>query len=146
MLANIRSLYIMKKILFNLSERTFLKLIKYNDKYKQKMNINLLNYKNFNGKIILYETNNKGKEYDKDGELIYEGEYLNGERNGEGMEYNNEGETIFEGQYSKGKRNGKGREYYNNKLIFEGEYLNGKRWNGNGYDKNDNYNICIKKW
>ena len=50
--------------------------------------------------------NGKGniKEYYYDGELIFEGEYLNGERNGKGKQY-----------------------YYNGKLEFEGEYLNGKR-------------------
>ena len=39
----------------------------------------------------------KGKEYDNEGKLIYEGEYLNGKK------------------------------YKNDKLIFEGEYLNGKK-------------------
>ena len=34
----------------------------------------------------------KGKEYDEyDGELIFEGEYLNGKRNGKGKEYNKDG-------------------------------------------------------
>ena len=34
-----------------------------------------------------------------------------------------DGELEFEGEYLNGQRNGKGKEYYNNKLIFEGEYL-----------------------
>ena len=43
-------------------------------------------------------------------------------------EYYNNGELMFEGEYLNGKRNGKGKEYdYNGKLEFEGEYLNGKR-------------------
>ena len=45
----------------------------------------------------------------------------------------------FEGEYLNGQRNGKGKEYYNNgKLKFEGEYLKGKKWNGIGYDINNN--------
>ena len=37
-------------------------------------------------------------------------------------EYNNLGELIFEGEYVEGKRNGKGKEYDKfGKLIFEGE-------------------------
>ena len=48
--------------------------------------------------------NGKGKEYNNDGNLIFEGEYLNGERNGKGKEYNNDGELIYEGEYLKGKR------------------------------------------
>ena len=56
--------------------------------------------------------NGKGKEYDFNGKLIFEGEYLNGIR-----------------------WNGKGKEYYDNgKIRFEGEYLNGKKWNGKIYN------------
>ena len=34
----------------------------------------------------------------------------------------------FEGEYLNGKRNGKGKEYgWNGKLLFEGEYLNDNR-------------------
>ena len=41
-----------------------------------------------------------GKEYNKNGKLIFEGEYLNGEKwKGKGIEYNNEKEIIFEGEY-----------------------------------------------
>ena len=46
------------------------------------------------------------KEYNDNGELEFEGEYLNGERNGKGKEYNYKGELIFEGKYLNGKRNG----------------------------------------
>ena len=36
-------------------------------------------------------------------------------------------------------RNGKGKKYYKNgKLKFEGEYSNGMKWNGKGYDINNN--------
>ena len=60
-------------------------------------------------------------------------------RNGKGKEYNDEGKLEFEGEYLNGKRNGKGKEYYfNKKLLFEGEYSNNKRWNGKGYDENGN--------
>ena len=68
------------------------------------MDINLINYKFFSKRYIIYEPNGKGREYDGfDGSLKYEGEYKNGERNG------------------------KGKEYIDGKLIFEGEFLNGKR-------------------
>jgi len=50
-------------------------------------------------------------------------------------EYNNLGNLIFEGEYLNGKRNGKGKEYNMfGELIFEGEYLNGNKWEGIGYD------------
>ena len=56
-----------------------------------------------------------------DGELRFEGEYLNGERNGKGKEYDYDGKLIFEGEYINGERsgNGKGKEYYDDNLIFE---------------------------
>ena len=98
-------------------------------------------------------------EYDNNGQLRYEGEYLNGKRNGKGKEYDYDGKLIFEGEYLNGKRNGKGKEYNLGKLIFEGEYLYNHRrrgkeyandvlefegdyvftkWNGKGYDINGN--------
>ena len=69
------------------------------------MNFKLINYKFYSGKYIIYETNNRGKEYDGHSDNI-----------------------LFEGEYLRGERNGKGKEYdYNGKLKFEGEYLNGER-------------------
>ena len=48
-------------------------------------------------------------------------------KNGKGKEYNNNGNLIFEGEYLNGKRNGKAKEYSYGNLIFEGEFLNGQR-------------------
>ena len=44
------------------------------------------------------------KEYNNNGKLIYEGEYLYGEKNGKGKEYNDNGELIFEGEYLYGEK------------------------------------------
>ena len=38
-------------------------------------------------------------------------------------EYNYDGKLLFECEYLNGERNGKGKEYYNGQLKFEGEYL-----------------------
>ena len=69
------------------------------------------------------------KEFDwLNGNLIYEGDYLDGERNGNGKEYNEKDMLIFEGEYLKGKKeDGIIKEYKYGNLICEGEYLNGKR-------------------
>ena len=49
------------------------------------------------------------------------------------------GELLFEGEYLNGERHGKGKDYdKDGKLLFEGEYLNGNKWNGKGYDQNGN--------
>ena len=75
------------------------------------------------------------EEFNKNGNLEFEGEYLNGKRNGNGKEYDC-GILIFEGDYLNGKRNGKGKEYDYGELIFEGEYLNDKK---NGIGKEYDY-------
>ena len=61
--------------------------------------------------------------HEKDSELFY---ILKGE-----AEYNDNGDLIYEGDYLNNKRNGQGKEYIENKIIFEGEYLKGK----NGMEK-----------
>ena len=64
----------------------------------------------------------------EDGELIYEGEYLNGKRNGKGKEYDKYNNLIFDGEFLDGKRwNGKTWEYDCSLLISEGEYLKGEK-------------------
>ena len=117
------------------------------------MGINFINYKYFSERYIIFESNEKGKEFDSIlNKLLFVGEYLNGKRIGKGKEYyagriviledeylNRKkvgkgkeyyatcGELIFEGEYVNGKRNGKGKEYNYGRIIFEGEYLYGKR-------------------
>ena len=131
MLANIKSLYFLQLVFSNITEKSKLKLIRYNKSFQNKINISLIIYKIFSGKYIILETEKKGKEYDCYQDiLLFEGENLNKKRNGKGREYNGEnGDILFEGEYLNGKRHGKGKEYNKNKeLIFEGEYLDGKKW------------------
>ena len=91
MLNNIKSNYIVKKIFIHLYDRRQLKLIKYNKILQIKINISLYNYKIFSRRYIEYEKDGKGKEYNCD--------------------------------YT---------------IIFEGDYFYDKKWNGKGYDKNNN--------
>ena len=145
-----------------MDEKIKLKLIKYNKSLQYKIDIKLINYKFYTGKYIIYETNIKGKEYDDDDELEFEGELVNGLKNGKGKEYNLfNSKLIFEGEYKNGIKNGKGKAYYfndklrfegeylygqkrkgkeyiNDRLEFEGEYLNNEKWTGKGYDENNN--------
>ena len=116
----------------------------------------------FEGDYLNGERSGKGKEY-WDGHLVFEGEYLNGEKwngkrtdyyyggdlhyefeylngkiNGIGKEYYDKNKLRFNGEYLNGKRHGKGKEYVEGLLIFDGEYLDGKKWNGKGFDGNNN--------
>ena len=120
-----------------------------------------------NRKILVYDgefkddkRNGYGKEY-KLGELIFEGQFLNGERwEGYGKEINNkfnEDKVDFEGEYKRGKRNGKGKEYFNNNALdlfrikdfnentikFEGNYLDGER-EGEGIEYFKNGKVSFK--
>jgi len=91
--------------------------------------------------------NNKewiGEKYDIYGTIKYK---LNNDINGKGKEYFDfdNGQLIFEGEYLNGKRNGKGKEYgYSGKLKFEGEYKNDLRWNGIGYAPSNNIVYKLK--
>ena len=72
----------------------------------------------------LFDKKFDGKGFDENGKVIYE--LKNG--NGKVKEYKN-GNLIFEGEYLNGKRNGKGKEFDElfGKILFEGEYHEGKR-------------------
>jgi len=103
----------------------------------------------------------KGNEYNKYGELIFEGEFKNGQRyKGLSREYDRYGKKIFYGEYKDGNkfygneynlnrigeeiifegefRNNikyKGKEYTKfGELIYEGDFKDGKRWNGKGFN------------
>ena len=87
----------------------------------------------FDGEYIDGIINGKGKKYSK-GKLIFDGEFLNGKKNGQGEEYHIYGYTIFRGEYLNNKKwNGIGRDD-DDGIEFEGEYKNGKRWNGYGHE------------
>ena len=133
-MAKINSDYFLRKVFAFLELKKQLQLIIYNKHLQNKLNLNLINYKIFSGKYIIYEneTNTKGKIINAYNNMVYyDGEFLKGKKHGKGKEYYDYGVTIklkFEGEYLNGKRNGKGKEYdiYGN-LIYEGEYKNGER-------------------
>ena len=83
------------------------------------------------------EANGKGKIYDENGVLLFEGEFSNNKRKGKGKEYNEYGELIFDGEYLDGHKI-KGKEFIEGKLEFEGEYLYDRKFNGKGFYQNGN--------
>ena len=71
--------------------------------------------------------------------------YFAGEKFGIEREYYESGGLKYEIEHLKGERKGIGKEYNNNgNVIFEGEYLYGKRWNGKGYDLDNNIVYSLK--
>ena len=76
-----------------------------------------------------------GTEYDKNGEIKYQINNINGK----GVEYYYSGRLKYEGEFLNGKKNGKEKEYYEiGELLFEGEYFNDNRWKGKGYAPSNN--------
>ena len=71
--------------------------------------------------------NGKGIKYNKDGTILYEGDFVNGRFEGKGR-YNYPNGRFFIGEYKKGLRNGKGIIYYpDGKVNFESNYVDDKR-------------------
>ena len=120
--------YIDDKIIF---EGEYLNGKKWNGKQYERYNKKIYELKNGKGFI---------KELDKFGNIIYEGNYINGEKNGKGKEYDKFDALVFEGEYLNGERyNGKLKEYYfDNKVSFEGELFKSKKWNGKIFDPYNN--------
>ena len=77
-LRDIKSSYNIKRIFSFLYERQKLKMIVYNKELQNICSIGIEKYKKISGKYKIGERNGKGKEYDYNSKLIFEGEYLNG--------------------------------------------------------------------
>ena len=114
--------------------------IKFDGEYKNDLKWNGKGYDALNNIAgILNNGNGKIKEYNEDGKLEFEGEYLNDKKNGFGKNFYENGNIEFEGEFKDGLKNGKGKKYdYDGNLIFEGEFLNGKKINGKGFDESGN--------
>ena len=88
MLEQIKSKYILQNVFSNINDERKLILVKYNNKIKYRLNIDLFDYMHFSGKYFIGKRNKKGKEYNiLDDELIFEGDYIDGKRTGFGIEY-----------------------------------------------------------
>ena len=88
------------------------------------------------------------EEYEDDNEQVikylkYISQIKKGKMNGKCKEFDIEGNLIYEGEFSEGKRNGKGKEFFNNKISFEGEFKEGKKWNGNANEYNEKGNLLF---
>ena len=72
------------------------------------------------------KTHGKGKLFYKNGNIKYEGDWINDEIEGNGKYYWEDGEYYI-GQFKNGLRNGKGIKYYSNGNIkYEGNWIDDK--------------------
>ena len=82
MLFNLKSNAILKK-LFGLLENTLcLKIISYNKSFQSKLSIDIDDFKYAASIYLIFEDKGKVKGYNKNDNLIFEGEYKNKKRNG----------------------------------------------------------------
>ena len=101
---DIKSNYILKDLFQTIIKSRYLDLINYNKVLQSRLKIDINDYKNTGKKIKIGKRNGFGKEY-RFGELIFEGDYLNGQRwNGKGKEYHLNGRLYFEGEYLNGQK------------------------------------------
>ena len=99
MLLNIKSIFFINKIFTIIKGGIKLKLIKYNRFIQKEININLLNYKLFTGKYLIYETKDIQKNMIF---MMINWEYVNDKRNGKVKEY--EDKSTIENEYLNGKK------------------------------------------
>ena len=70
--------------------------------------------------------NGKGIYYDKNGNIRYEGDFVNGKREGFGKIIDEDG-NYYIGQFKGGLRNGRGKVYLpNGIMIYQGIFINDK--------------------
>ena len=86
----------------------------------------------------------KGKLFDLNNNLLYNGEYKKGMKDGNGVYYYSNGEK-YEGKFCNGLREGKGIFYWKDGTRWEGYFTNDEM-NGEGifYDGNNSYNTIYK--
>ena len=83
------------------------------------------------GALTVPVCNGKGKQFDGNEGLVYDGEWKKGKRSGKGVEYVN-GKKVYDCEWLNGVRNGHGKEYDTyERLLYDGEWKNGVR-NGEG--------------
>ena len=142
---DIKSIVILKKIFLLLDEKRKLKLVTYNKKIQNILNIEIYDFKQFNRSHLIFDEKGIGKEYDNyTGQLIFKGKYYPEEKKKIGLEFK-EGKLIFLGEIRNGKKwEGEGKEYDNyGRLIYEGGFLNGKRHGKGHIIKYNEYNNIV---
>ena len=77
------------------------------------------------GALTVPVCSGRGKQFDGNDGLLYDGEWRNGVRNGKGVEYAN-GKKVYDGGWSNGVRNGEGIEYAGD-AAWIGMWKNGKK-------------------
>ena len=90
--------------------------------------------------------NGKGIKYYTNGNILYEGDFINGKFEGKGK-YINRKQEYYIGEFKEGLANGKGKIFYKNGNIkYDGEFINGYvEGKGKSFFENGDYYIGLWK-
>ena len=89
-----------------------------------------------------YKPNGKGKIFDENEKLIYEGDFIDGEFEGKGKQIFDFG--YYEGEFKNDDYNGKGKYYENNILKLDGIFKDNEIIKGKLYLTNKTYILYRK--
>ena len=84
----------------------------------------------------------RGTEYDEDGLLVYEGNFVDGLYDGTGSRYE-AGVLVYQGDFSAGTANGMGTAYSDGVMCYEGAFVNGL-YEGEGTEYNADGSVRYK--
>ena len=97
-----------------------------------------------NGKTVINEEDDEQNEDNSSTNIYYfTNPIIKEYKNGEIKEYDEDGNLLFEGLYLYNHKR-KGKEYHKGKIEFEGEYLHDKKYNGKGFNENGNIIYVLK--
>ena len=96
MLEKIKATYFYARLFCHINDKIKLSILKHNKNLQKIMDLNLINYRIFSGKYIIYERKEKkGKIFDAYNDtLLFEGEFFKGKKNGKGKEYDEYGNIL----------------------------------------------------
>ena len=78
---NVKSTYFINDIFTFINDKRKFEIVLYNKNIQKILGLTILDFRRISGKYIIGDPNKEGKEYNYKGELLFEGEYLNGKRN-----------------------------------------------------------------
>ena len=90
------------------------------------------------GEVRNFKKEGKGKIYDKNNNIVYDGEFVNGLFEDNGRYNHPDNDKYYIGEFKGGEANGKGKLYNNNGLLrYDGEWANEKPHGMGTYIKYD---------
>ena len=99
MLNKIKSKYILHNVLIHVNNIQKLNTLRFNKRIQNRLEINIIDYRRLSGKYKIIKDNELKIYNSYNDRILFEGQYSNGNKNGKGREYDLEGRIIFEGEY-----------------------------------------------